>query len=120
MSRAAHTDAPAQRCWRFSAAQVASSPSAADGLSYAEEQRLRRASCAHMLETIRLVIDYCCRLLPEAERAPERIEERARLPASTAFVLFHRFYMRHSFLRHDRFVRCPPPPPLARARAALL
>lgn len=94
------------RCWRFSDEHIAASPSVADGMSPAAEAALRRAGAAHMLETIRLVLEAPWRGAPESSRPPRAaFELRARMPSSTALVLFNRFYMRHSFMRHDRFVR---------------
>ena len=98
------TDAPA-RVWRFSDAQLSASPSARDGMTREEETRLRRAGAAHIMETVRLVLEAPLRGVPESQRQSAAIiDGRARMPTSAAFILFNRFYMRHSFLRHDRFV----------------
>jgi hypothetical protein len=103
---AAAAAAPAAPCWRFSDAHIAASPSAADGMPAATEAALRRAGAAHVLETVRLVVSAPYRALPEASRPPSGVlDARARLPASCALVLFARFFMRQSFMRHDRFVR---------------
>jgi hypothetical protein len=103
-------------CWRFTAAQLEATPSRLDGIPYEDEQRLRLAGCAHILETVRLVLEYASRASAPAMRAPPRVtEKRMRLPCSTACVLFNRFFTRQSFARHDRFVRgVGGPPPAAR------
>ena len=99
------TEAPA-RVWRFSETHLSESPSIRDGMTREEETRLRRAGCAHIMETVRLVLEAPYRNMPEEKRqAAAVIDARARMPSSAAFILFNRFYMRHSFLRHDRFVR---------------
>ena len=99
------TDAPA-RVWRFSETHLSESPSIRDGMTREEETRLRRAGSAHIMETVRLVLEAPYRNMPEEKRqAAAVIDARARMPSSAAFILFNRFYMRHSFLRHDRFVR---------------
>ena len=101
-------------CWRFTAAQLETTPSRLDGISYEEEQRLRLAGCAHILETVRLSLEYASRASAPAMRTPARVtEKRMRLPCSTACVLFNRFFTRQSFARHDRYVRGA----LLRARA---
>lgn len=104
-------------CWRFSLEQLENSPSRHDGISYEEEQRLRMAGCAHILEIVRLVIEFPERALPLEKRTSSKVTERKmRLPCSTACVLFNRFFTRQSFARHDRFVRFDAPRVLA-ARA---
>lgn len=45
------------RIWRFHPDHIASSPSILDGLTSAQEYRIRRASCNHIIETIRLVME---------------------------------------------------------------
>ncbi len=96
-------------CWRFTAAQLEATPSRLDGVPYEDEQRLRLAGCAHILETVRLVLEFASRASAPAMRAPPRVtEKRMRLPCSTACVLFNRFFTRQSFARHDRFVRAAP------------
>ncbi len=93
-------------CWRFTAEQLEATPSRLDGIAYDDEQRLRLAGCAHILETVRLVLEFASRAAAPAMRAPPRVtEKRMRLPCSTACVLFNRFFTRQSFARHDRFVR---------------
>ena len=100
------TEAPVSRVWRFSATHLSDSPSIRDGMTREEETRLRRAGSAHIMETVRLVLEAPYRNMPEEKRqAAAVIDARARMPSSAAFILFNRFYMRHSFLRHDRFVR---------------
>lgn len=112
-------------CWRFTNEQVEHSPSRLDGMPWEDEQRLRLAGCAHILETVRLVLEYSNRAIAPAMRTSSRVtERRMRLPCSTACVLFNRFFTRQSFARHDRFVRwggqlgcacsphCTPPPSL--------
>ena len=93
-------------CWRFTNEQVEHSPSRLDGMPWEDEQRLRLAGCAHILETVRLVLEYSNRAIAPAMRTSPRVtERRMRLPCSTACVLFNRFFTRQSFARHDRFVR---------------
>ena len=103
-------------CWRFTNEQVEHSPSRLDGMSWEDEQRLRLAGCAHILETVRLVLEYSNRAIAPAMRTSPRVtERRMRLPCSTACVLFNRFFTRQSFARHDRFVRGLRAPRTARA-----
>ena len=91
---------------RLTLSQLVDSPSRHDGLDMLEEQRMRRAGCAHIMETIRLVLEWPLRKLTFLDRRPsaEDIEKLRRKPCSTACILFNRFYSRQSFVRHDRFV----------------
>lgn len=91
---------------RVTQSQLIDSPSRHDGLEMLEEQRMRRAGCAHIMETIRLVLEWPLRKLTFLDRRPsaEDIEKLRRKPCSTACILFNRFYSRQSFVRHDRFV----------------
>ena len=73
-------------CWRWSPSALASSPSAAGGLSAGAERRLRRAGCALILAVASRLFD----------------SERLRAPTTTACLLFQRFFSRRSFLAHDR------------------
>ena len=75
------------RCWRFSPEQIENSPSRSCGIGELQEQQLRRAGCAQ-------IVDMATRLFGEV---------KMRGPATTACILFSRFYARHSFSRVDRW-----------------
>jgi hypothetical protein len=95
------------RVWRFHPDHIASSPSVQDGMTAAQERRLRRAACNHINETVKAALEEKYRRVPEAQRdkfTSSYFEQKMRLPASAAMVLFNRFYMRHSFYRHSRWV----------------
>ena len=72
--------------WRWPPSALQASPSAADGLAAGAERRLRRAGCAFILAVAARLFE----------------PERMRTPATTACLLFQRFYCRRSFLAHDR------------------
>lgn len=59
-------------------------PSLRSGMSLEEELIKRRKTCRF--------IEQACRIL-----------KLSKIPLATAFVLFHRFYVKHSFQDHDRF-----------------
>ena len=55
------------RIWRFHPDHIALSPSILDGLTIEEEYRIRRASCNHIMETIRLIIEEQLRIQQHAQ-----------------------------------------------------
>lgn len=64
------------------------SPSRRDGLSDAEERRLRRAGCALITRMSRKLYGT----------------NRSRAPTVAAYVLFNRFFALQSFAQHDLWV----------------
>ena len=97
---------------KLTQSQVWNSPSRHDGLELKEEQRMRRAGCAHIMETIRLVLEWPYRKVAIIEKRVDDIDKSRRKPCSTACILFNRFYSRQSFVRHDRFVSLRQHPPV--------
>jgi Cyclin, N-terminal domain len=78
------------RCWRFSRSSILNdSPSRQDGISLESEREMRRAGSGH-------IIALSVRIFGE--------EPRMKAPATTACVLFNRFFARHSFKKHDRWL----------------
>ncbi len=56
------------RVWRFHPDHIASSPSVLDGMTAAQERRLRRAACSHIAETVKCALEDKYRRVPEAQR----------------------------------------------------
>jgi len=76
---------------------------------------LIRASCVQICNTIFSVLEEPFKVNPSlklnsstasssSSSSSTAVEQRMRLPAATAMVLLNRFYSRHSFARHDRFL----------------
>jgi len=72
---------------------------------------LIRSACAQITNTIYAVLEEpfkaanpLLKLSGPTSSSSSTIEQRMRLPAATAMVLMNRFYSRHSFARHDRFL----------------
>ena len=69
--------------WLFDEEDLKRSPSAADGISWSEENELRRKTCIY-------IRSLCTQL------------SLAMLPTATAQVFFHRFFIRQSFREFHR------------------
>lgn len=96
-----------KRCWRFAPEQLEQTPSRACGVDAPTERALRRAGCAQIID---MATRYVC---PQPTRitkhAPDSCvlrrlfgETKMRGPATTACLLYQRFYARHSFTRVER------------------
>ena len=80
-------------------------------ISQTTRRALIRSACAQITNTIYAVLEEpfkaanpSLKLSGPMSSPSSTIEQRMRLPAATAMVLMNRFYSRHSFARHDRFL----------------